>query len=66
MPTNEEIEKKIQASLGEMEAALKESSPGIFELMETVGQAEAAVKQAEAYLNFLEPRPVFSTSDRSY
>jgi hypothetical protein len=66
MPNNQDnVKEKVEAEFQSMEAALAASSPGIMDVLRVYGAYEAAVRQTDAYLALLSPRPAYYTSDRS-
>ena len=65
-PTDgERVSAEVEADLKRMEEALASSNPGIADMLKLYDNYEAAVRQANAYLQLLNPRPLYFTSDRS-
>ena len=66
MPTEQtRLVAEVEADLRAMEEAMASSSPGMADMLKVYDNYEAAVRQANAYLQLLSPRPVYLTSDRS-
>lgn len=55
----------VQAELESMEKAAEQVSPGILGILSLYGGYEQAVRQADAYFDFLSQQAAFTTSDTS-
>ena len=61
MTDREDIQRQTESEFRELEDA----QPGVMDLLQAYGGYEAALHQADDYLNLLEPQPVFTTTDSS-
>ncbi len=59
------IRKQVEAEFATMERDITTSQPGILDVLAVYGNYEEAIRQASLYLNSLDPKPVFTTTDRS-
>jgi len=65
MKTKEQVEAEVGADFAKMEQALAAASPGVLDVLEVYGQAEAVIRQAEQYLSPDPVAPVFFDTDTS-
>jgi hypothetical protein len=66
-PTREaEIKKQVEREFGDMERALQGAGPGVLDVLQVYGACEDALRQADMYLNLLNPVSAsFSTTSGS-
>ncbi len=66
MTTSEnEAKQEVEAYFNSLDSRLETSNPGILNLLEVYGDYEAAVQQADIYLQTVAPKPGFFTTDGS-
>jgi len=61
----EDVKNQVEAELQALEQAMAALNPGALDVIQVYGTYEAAIRQAEAYLTGLKPRPTFYTTERS-
>ncbi len=59
------IKRRVKAEFKRLDDALERSNPGIVEMLQIYGDYEALARQTTDALSALNPKPIFSTSDRS-
>jgi len=60
-----EAKQEVEAYFNSLDSRLETSNPGILNLLEVYGDYEAALQQADIYLQTVAPKPRFFTTDGS-
>jgi hypothetical protein len=65
MTAEDEVKREVEAYFSSLDSHVEAANPGILNLLEVYGNYEAAVQQADIYLQTVAPRPSFFTTDGS-